>query len=84
MNNKKYNTDSKITLKESISDKNKKHDKNIHTSFIPPSCNKQWHLCQIRNKSRLYILDVQDWYNKLQKIHLWKHIEDENVRSMQS
>jgi hypothetical protein len=30
MNNKKYNTDSKITPKESISDKNKKHDKHPH------------------------------------------------------
>lgn len=71
MNNKKYNIDSKVTQKDSISDKNKKKTRQTTTeAFIPPACNKQRYLCQIRNKSRLYILDVQDWYNKSQKIYL--------------
>jgi hypothetical protein len=41
MNNKIYNTDSKITQKESISDKNKKIRQTTTQAFIPPACNKQ-------------------------------------------
>jgi hypothetical protein len=40
MNNKKYNTVSKITQKESSSDKNKKHDKHPHKLlFHQPATN---------------------------------------------
>jgi hypothetical protein len=41
MINIKYNTNSEITQKESISDKNKKTRQTSTQAFIPPACNKK-------------------------------------------
>jgi hypothetical protein len=69
MNHKKYNTDSKIKQKDSIRDKNKKtRQTSTQVLFHRPATNSD--IYAKSEKSRLYILDVQDGYNELQKIHL--------------